>query len=192
MQEIPFNQLDDLYQEVILDHYRNPRNSGEIPNAHVSSRGFNPFCGDEVVLGLNLNADHKVESVAFQGQGCSISQASASIMTMLVKDKTLAQAEELSQLLRGLLRGNELSRRRTGPYRRNGGPSRRPPVSHPRQVRPSPLGHPRRRHRRLSKQDALPPRNHTPALIPPTHHPRSPTPVVLASRSCPREDGGWG
>ena len=89
MQEIPFNQLDDLYQEVILDHYRNPRNQGEIPNPHVSSRGFNPFCGDEVVLGLNLNADHKVESVAFRGQGCSISQASASIMTMLVKDKTL-------------------------------------------------------------------------------------------------------
>ena len=100
MQEIPFNQLDDLYQEVILDHYRNPRNQGAIPDPHVSSRGFNPFCGDEVVLGLNLNADHKVESVAFQGQGCSISQASASIMTMLVKDKTLAQAEELSQLLR--------------------------------------------------------------------------------------------
>ncbi len=109
MQEIPFNQLDDLYQEVILDHYRNPRNQGAIPDPHVSSRGFNPFCGDEVVLGLNLNADHKVESVAFQGQGCSISQASASIMTMLVKDKTLAQAEELSQLLRSLLRGKELS-----------------------------------------------------------------------------------
>ena len=109
MQEMHPVHLDDLYQEVILDHYRNPRNHGEIPNPHVSSRGFNPFCGDEVVLGLNLDADDKVESVAFHGQGCSISQASASILTVLVKDKTLPEAEELSQLLRSLLRGKELS-----------------------------------------------------------------------------------
>lgn len=109
MQEIHPVHLDDLYQEVILDHYRNPRNHGEIPNSHVSSRGFNPFCGDEVYLDINLNADDKVESVAFHGQGCSISLASASILTVLVKDKTLEEAEELSQLLRSLLRGNELS-----------------------------------------------------------------------------------
>ena len=109
MQEMHPAQLDDLYQEVILDHYRNPRNHGEIPNPHVSSRGFNPFCGDEVVLGLNLDSDKKVESIAFHGQGCSISQASASILTVLVKDKTLPEAEELSQLLRALLRGKELS-----------------------------------------------------------------------------------
>lgn len=109
MQEMHPVHLDDLYQEVILDHYRNPRNNGEIPNPHVSSRGFNPFCGDEVVLGLNLDADNKVESIAFHGQGCSISQASASILTVLVKDKTLPEAEELSQLLRSLLRGKELS-----------------------------------------------------------------------------------
>ncbi len=109
MQEIHPAQLDDLYQEVILDHYRNPRNHGEIPNPHVSSRGFNPFCGDEVIIGLNLDADDKIESVAFHGQGCSISQASASILTVLVKDKTLPEAEELSQLLRSLLRGKELT-----------------------------------------------------------------------------------
>jgi nitrogen fixation NifU-like protein len=109
MQEMHPAQLDDLYQEVILDHYRNPRNSGEIPNPHLSSRGFNPFCGDEVVLALNLDADEKVESVAFHGQGCSISQASASILTVLVKNKSLAEAEALSQLLRELLCGKELS-----------------------------------------------------------------------------------
>ena len=109
MQEMHPAHLDDLYQEVILDHYRNPRNHGQIPNPHLSSRGFNPFCGDEVVLGLNLDADEKVESVAFHGQGCSISQASASIMTTLVKDKTLPEAEALSQLLRELLRGKELT-----------------------------------------------------------------------------------
>ena len=109
MQEIHPAQLDDLYQEVILDHYRNPRNHGEIPNPHVSSRGFNPFCGDEVILSFNLDADNKVESIAFHGQGCSISLASASILTVLVKDKTLPEAEELSQLLRSLLRGKELS-----------------------------------------------------------------------------------
>ena len=109
MQEMHPAHLDDLYQEVILDHYRNPRNHGEIPNPHVSSRGFNPFCGDEVILNMNLDADEKVESVAFHGHGCSISQASASILTILVKDKTLEEAEELSQLLRSLLRGKELT-----------------------------------------------------------------------------------
>ncbi len=109
MQEMHPAHLDDLYQEVILDHYRNPRNHGEIPNPHVSSRGFNPFCGDEVFLGLNLDANQKIESVAFHGQGCSISQASASILTTLVKNKSLPEAEDLSQLLRELLRGKELS-----------------------------------------------------------------------------------
>ena len=109
MQEMHPAHLDDLYQEVILDHYRNPRNHGEIPNPHVSSRGFNPFCGDEVILNMNLDADEKVESVAFHGHGCSISLASASILTTLVKDKTLNEAQDLSQLLRSLLRGAELS-----------------------------------------------------------------------------------
>ena len=109
MQEMHPAPLDDLYQEVILDHYRNPRNEGEIADPHVSSRGFNPFCGDEVVLAMNLDNDQKVESVAFRGQGCSISQASASILTVLVKNKSLPEAEALSQLLRELLRGKELS-----------------------------------------------------------------------------------
>ena len=155
MQEIHPAHLDDLYQEVILDHYRNPRNHGEIHNPHVSSRGFNPFCGDEVVLGLNLDADEKVDSIAFHGQGCSISQASASILTVLVKDKTLPEAEELSQLLRSLLRGKELTDDRTRPDWRHGSPPGRPPIPHPRQVRPTPLGHPRRRHRRLPQQPFL-------------------------------------
>ncbi len=109
MQDSSFDRLDDLYQEVILDHYRKPRNQGEISGPHLSSRGFNPFCGDEVVLGINLNACQRVETIAFKGQGCSISQASASILTELLKDKSLAQASELSQLMRGLMRGQELS-----------------------------------------------------------------------------------
>ncbi len=109
MQDTSSEQLDDLYQEVILDHYRNPRNQGEIPNPNVSSRGFNPFCGDEVILGLTLDAKSKVESIGFKGQGCSISQASASILTELVKGKSLEEAQELSQLLRRLMQGQELS-----------------------------------------------------------------------------------
>ena len=109
MQDTSFDRLDDLYQEVILDHYRNPRNQGEIIGPHLSSRGFNPFCGDEVVLGLNLNDSQRVGAIAFKGQGCSISQASASILTELVKEKSLAQASALSQLMRGLMRGLELS-----------------------------------------------------------------------------------
>ena len=157
MQEMHPAHLDDLYQEVILDHYRNPRNHGEIPNPHVSSRGFNPFCGDEVILNINLDADEKVESVAFHGHGCSISLASASILTTLVKDKTLNEAQDLSQLLRSLLRGAELSDGRTRRHWRHGSPPGRPTIPHPRQMRPPPLGHPRRRHQRLPHQITPPP-----------------------------------
>ncbi len=109
MRDTSFDQLDDLYQEVILDHYRNPRNRGEIPSPHVSARGFNPYCGDEVILALNLDDGRRVDAVAFSGQGCSISQASASILTELVKGKSLAETRRLSQLLRSLIHGDELT-----------------------------------------------------------------------------------
>ena len=82
--------LEDLYREIILDHYRNPRNRGElpIPPAH-RTEGFNPLCGDEVVVFLDVE-DGVVKDLRIAGQGCSISQSSASMMSTAVKGKTVA------------------------------------------------------------------------------------------------------
>jgi nitrogen fixation protein NifU and related proteins len=86
--------IDDLYREIILDHYRSPRNRGRLSTPDVATHGSNPLCGDEIELSLAITDSHVVD-VAFQGQGCSISQASASMMTECIKGKTLAQAAEL-------------------------------------------------------------------------------------------------
>ncbi|MGH9054453.1 MAG: Fe-S cluster assembly sulfur transfer protein SufU [Acidimicrobiales bacterium] len=84
--------LEDLYREIILDHYRNPRNRGslETPPAY-SETGFNPLCGDEITLYLQLEGD-RLEDVKLTGQGCSISQSSASMMSTAVKGKSVAEA----------------------------------------------------------------------------------------------------
>jgi nitrogen fixation NifU-like protein len=84
--------LEDLYREIILDHYRNPRNRGElsVPPAY-SETGFNPLCGDEIILFVQLDGD-RVDDIKLTGQGCSISQSSASMMSTAVKGKSLAEA----------------------------------------------------------------------------------------------------
>ena len=83
-----------LYQEVILDHNKKPRNYGTIENASHQAEGLNPLCGDHIYVSLNLAGD-AVESIAFHGESCAICKASASMMTMAVKGKTPAQAEQL-------------------------------------------------------------------------------------------------
>ena len=86
--------LDDLYKEIILDHYRSPRNQGELePPAH-RCEGFNPLCGDEVIVFVSL-INNKIEEIKIGGQGCSISQASASMMTEIIKGKSVSEAEEI-------------------------------------------------------------------------------------------------
>ena len=86
------SSLDDLYKEIILDHYRSPRNQGELdPPAH-RCEGFNPLCGDEVIVYVSL-IDQRIEDIRIGGQGCSISQASASMMTEIIKGKTISEAE---------------------------------------------------------------------------------------------------
>jgi nitrogen fixation NifU-like protein len=77
--------LEDLYQQVILDHSRRPRNFGEIADAAVKVHGDNPSCGDEIDLSVRFGAEGGVEDIKFTGQGCAISQASASLMTMKLK-----------------------------------------------------------------------------------------------------------
>jgi len=80
-------ELEELYQEVILDHSRRPRNFGALPNADVLVHGDNPACGDEIHLGVHFSPDGKLEEIKFSGQGCAISQASASMMTLKLKAK---------------------------------------------------------------------------------------------------------
>jgi nitrogen fixation NifU-like protein len=80
--------LEELYQEVILDHSRRPRNFGELPDAAVRVHGDNPACGDEIHLALKFDANGGLEDIKFMGRGCAISQASASLMTMKLKGKS--------------------------------------------------------------------------------------------------------
>ena len=95
--------LEDLYREIILDHYRNPRNRGElpVPPAH-RAEGFNPLCGDEIIVTLLTEGD-TVADIRIGGQGCSISQSSASMMSAAVKGKTVAEARELIKAFKAMM-----------------------------------------------------------------------------------------
>ena len=104
MQSFDFSDVDDLYREIILDHYRSPRNQAELADADIVSEGVNPFCGDEVYLRMRLDGD-VVEGVSFRGTGCSISQASASMLTEAIKGKSLDDAEALYFLFRDMMQG---------------------------------------------------------------------------------------
>jgi nitrogen fixation protein NifU and related proteins len=95
--------LEDLYREIILDHYRNPRNRGEL-SAPPATRveGFNPLCGDEIVLYLDIEGD-VVKDIRIGGQGCSISQSSASMMSSAVKGRTIDEVRALSRAFKGMM-----------------------------------------------------------------------------------------
>jgi nitrogen fixation NifU-like protein len=95
--------LEDLYREIILDHYRNPRNRGElpVPPAH-RAEGFNPLCGDEVVVFLDVDGD-RIEDVRISGQGCSISQSAASMMSAAVKGRTIDEARDLNRAFKAMM-----------------------------------------------------------------------------------------
>tara|TARA_B000000557_G_scaffold128261_1_gene104061 strand:+ start:300 stop:767 length:468 start_codon:yes stop_codon:yes gene_type:complete len=87
--------LKELYQEIILDHGKNPRNLRKTENFNKDAKGHNPLCGDKVHVYLKLNENKKVEDISFEGQGCAISMASASIMTDLVKGKEEFEVKEI-------------------------------------------------------------------------------------------------
>ena len=95
--------LEDLYREIILDHYRSPRNRGEldVPPA-VRSEGFNPLCGDEITLFLDVN-DGVVSDVRIAAQGCSISQSSASMMSVAIKGKPIAEVRDLARQFKAMM-----------------------------------------------------------------------------------------
>ena len=96
--------LEDLYREIILDHYRSPRNRGELPTPPARRvEGFNPLCGDEVVLYVDIDDDGRVADIKVDGQGCSISQSSASMMTTAVKGRTEAETRELIRAFKAMM-----------------------------------------------------------------------------------------
>jgi nitrogen fixation NifU-like protein len=94
--------IEDLYKEIILDHYRSPRNQGELAEPAHRCEGFNPLCGDEVVVYVAV-LDGVVEDIKIGGHGCSISQASASMMTEIIKGKSMDEAEKVIQAFKEMM-----------------------------------------------------------------------------------------
>lgn len=103
-----FNNLDQLYRSVIMDHYKNPRNKGSLENDAVTIDMNNPTCGDRIHLTLKVT-DGVVEDAKFDGEGCSISMSSASMMTQIVKGKKIEEALELSDIFSKMMMGEEYS-----------------------------------------------------------------------------------
>ena len=96
--------LEDLYREIILDHYRNPRNRGELDSPPAErAEGFNPLCGDEIVIYFDVDADGTIDDIKISGQGCSISQSSASMMSAAVKGKTLHEVRDLTRAFKAMM-----------------------------------------------------------------------------------------
>jgi len=99
-------ELNDLYREVILDHYRSPRHRGALPSATISREGLTPLCGDEITVELQIQGD-TISDVAFHGRGCSISQSSASMMTDAIAGKSLAEARALIRNFTAMMQGSD-------------------------------------------------------------------------------------
>ena len=119
--------LDALYQEIILDHNRRPRNYGELPGAERTAAGRNPLCGDEMTLWVKMDAD-RIADARFVAQGCAVSKASASLMTTAVKGKTREEAEQLFERVHRLVTGklSEEERGRMGALAALGGVAKFP------------------------------------------------------------------
>ncbi len=96
-------EIEELYQEVILDHSRRPRNFGDLADAAVRVHGDNPACGDEIHLGVKFDTEGGLQDIKFTGHGCAISQASASLMTMKLRGKNRAEVMEMLQAFHNLV-----------------------------------------------------------------------------------------
>lgn len=103
-----FNNLDQLYRSVIMDHYKNPRNKGSLDNDAVTIDMNNPTCGDRIHLTLKVT-DGVVEDAKFDGEGCSISMSSASMMTQIIKGKRIEEALELAEIFSNMMMGEDYS-----------------------------------------------------------------------------------
>jgi nitrogen fixation NifU-like protein len=108
------SDLRDLYQQLIVDHSKSPRNCRPLEGANLSAEGYNPLCGDHVTIYVKLE-DEKVSDISFQGNGCAISTASASLLTEVLRGKTRAEAEALFESFRDLVTGNNSKEKPDGP-----------------------------------------------------------------------------
>ncbi|HJM54342.1 MAG TPA: SUF system NifU family Fe-S cluster assembly protein [Dehalococcoidia bacterium] len=100
--------LDELYQEVLLDHYRNPRHTDRLDTPTSEVDAINPFCGDEIHMQIGME-DNTLSEISVTGQGCSISQAAGSLLTEIVRGKSSAELRELRETFRAMMTGEELS-----------------------------------------------------------------------------------
>ncbi|WP_210365227.1 Fe-S cluster assembly sulfur transfer protein SufU [Bacillus sp. REN3] len=101
-----FNNLDNLYRQVIMDHYKNPRNKGVLEEGSLTVNMNNPTCGDRIQLTMRVE-DGKVADSKFEGEGCSISMSSASMMTQAIKGKSVEEALKLSKIFSDMMQGND-------------------------------------------------------------------------------------
>ena len=102
--------IKELYQEIILDHGKNPRNKNKCKDFNKDAKGYNPLCGDKVHIFLKLNNENKLENISFEGEGCAISMASASIMTEIIKGKQFNIAKKIQEdFLNMIKEGSKLS-----------------------------------------------------------------------------------
>ena len=101
------DSLRELYQEVILDHSRHPRHYGPLPGATHTGEGYNPLCGDRVKIYLDVDGTQRISGIKFEGRGCAISQASASLMTEMLTGRTLAEAHDLMGGFLHLVKGED-------------------------------------------------------------------------------------
>jgi nitrogen fixation NifU-like protein len=99
-------ELDELYRDIILDHYRNPRHRGSLTDPSASHEGLNPLCGDEVTVDIAVR-DNRIEDIAYRGSGCSISQSSASMMTDAVAGKSVDEARHVIGSFTEMMRGSD-------------------------------------------------------------------------------------
>jgi len=108
------SELRDLYQQIILDHNRAPRNFKKLEDANRVADGDNPLCGDKLRVYVQVSDDGVIDDIGFQGSGCAISKASASLMTSAVKGKTVEEAEQLFSSFHGMVTGREATRKEGG------------------------------------------------------------------------------
>ena len=108
MPQLPDVPLNGLYGDAIMDHFRNPRHRPPVPDPDIQAHEFNPFCGDEVTLQIKLDSRGRVAAVSSVSQGCSIIQASASMMADAMQGKTLEQLMGLSRRFRGFMQGAQI------------------------------------------------------------------------------------
>ncbi len=101
------SEFSDLYQDLILDHQKNPRNFGDLAGANHHADGYNPLCGDKIALDLKVNGEGVIEDVKFKGSGCAISKSSASMMTVALKGKKASEAEKMFVQFHDMVMGKE-------------------------------------------------------------------------------------